>query len=576
MSLNRKKYFKQLPLAYKKIRKVLIAKKAFLYKGALALAVVLFVITTLYAGYKTSNYFSNNSDAIIATHQFSEGVEGNTVALPASHSNTLMMPLLYIQGHLPYNHASFTILNVGLVFVTFVSWAILLIVLFGRRYMILILVLLSSLAFVSVTFNLSIGNSTFRNLAYPIALGFVIAVSKVWSGGVGSRKAIFGTMVGAVLFTLVLAGDSFFVYSVILPLLLVITWSWLQSHTFNKNTLEAIGLVVGVVLAAWLLKQALAALDIIYFDRSFLAPPTILKSELLGPSIQVTLNQLLDLQGGSIFNRRIDLVNAGIFINFTVLIAGIIGLIAIIRTSYSQLKNKGSFAAGSIFVLTVMAVSYFVIVLEYILSGYAVTQLEDGRIVSYMNSRYITFLPLITIIGVIWLVKNYVKNSRYLVFICTVLVASALLTHPTVSATYRTENANKAVPATQDLNYIIAVLKENNVNRVVTDFWYGPPLRFLSQDQIQYAPQIGCNRPLSFDSREDWYKPEKGIKSALIIDRGGMNFGYWGCTDEKLVQIYGKPVKEITASGVRPEDTVKIWIYDYDVRERILPFPAGK
>lgn len=576
MRLNRKKYFKQLLLAYKETLKLLIAKKAFLYNGILAFGVVLFAITTLYAGLKTSNYFSNNSDAIIATHQFSEGVEGNTVALPASHSNVLMMPIQYIQGHLPYGNVSFTALNVGLVFVTLASWAILLIVLFGRKYMILILLLLSSLAFVSVTFNLSIGNSTFRNLAYPIALGFVIAVGKVLGGSLGSHRTLFGTIAATVLFTLVLAGDSFFVYSVILPLLIVITWSWLQSHTLSKSMLRAVGLVVGVVFAAWLLKQALAALDIIYFDRSFLAPPTILKSELLGPSIQVTLSQLLDLQGASIFNRTISLVNAGIFVNFAVLVAGIIGLTAIIRTAYSQFKGKGASATGSMFVFTVMAVSYFVVVLEYILSGYAVTQLEDGRIVSYMNSRYITFLPLITIIGVVWLVKNYVKSSRYLVFICVVLVAGVLFTHPTVSATYRTENAGKAVPATQDLHYIIAVLKENKVNRVVTDFWYGPPLRFLSQDQIQYAPQIGCNRPLSFDSREDWYKPEKGIKSALIIDRGGMNFGYWGCTDEKLIQIYGKPLKEVTASGVRPEDTVKIWIYDYDVRERILPFPAGK
>jgi hypothetical protein len=130
---------------------------------------------------------------------------------------------------------------------------------------------------------------------------------------------------------------------------------------------------------------------------------------------------------------------------------------------------------------------------------------------------------------------------------------------------YAASYQNKPVPSKTSLNEIIGYLTQNKVDTVVTDFWYGPPLRFWSSDRINYAPQINCNQPLPFDSRKDWYIPQKDKKTALIIDRGGLNYGYWSCTDSDLIRIYGTPVSKAKTPGVKSGETVSVWIYNYDV-----------
>ena len=206
----RRDYTQKGSAVIKRFGELAHSKAPLLRKTVLALSIILLFSTTLYAGLKTSDYFSTNSDALIATQQFSDGVRGNTVALPGDHSNILMVPLLYAQGHLPYHHKSFTAANTALILFTIVAWAVLLVKLFGRAYAVPILLVLSSLEFTSVTFNLSIGNTTFRNIAYPIALAFVMVVGRLINGKRYSRRQLVGLVTVSVLFCLVLAGDSFF------------------------------------------------------------------------------------------------------------------------------------------------------------------------------------------------------------------------------------------------------------------------------------------------------------------------------------------------------------------------------
>ncbi len=171
-----KRQYRNFLLILSQASRQLSNRNSILYKTALALSVTVLLLTTVYAAFNTSNYFSTNSDALIATHQFSHGVEGNTVALPGSHANILMIPVLYVQGHLPYRYKSFTFLNIFLVLTTILAWAFLLIKLFGREYEIPIILLLSSLIFASVTFNIGIGNTTFRNIAFPLSLWFIFII----------------------------------------------------------------------------------------------------------------------------------------------------------------------------------------------------------------------------------------------------------------------------------------------------------------------------------------------------------------------------------------------------------------
>lgn len=576
MDKRMRSYASQALAISRKAAEHLQHQRKLLYNVSLVLSGVLLFLVTVYAAHKTSNYFSTNSDAIIATQQFSGGLQGNTVALPGSHANILMTPVLYIQGHLPYHYTSFTLVNIGLVLITVAAWAALLIKLFGRKYEIPILLLLASLLFSSITFNLSIGNTTFRNVAYPIALWFVFVIGSILRGEKYSRRGLVAPVAASGLFAILLAGDGFFNYSVVAPLFLVMAWYWWRSRVVTRDMLKAVGVLVAVVVGAAIVKFLLAVTGVIYFDYDFLGKPTVLASDLLGPSVQIALKQLMELQGGSIFSRTLSISNLAVFINLGVLVSGITGLIMILRRAHRDYGNKKPLANDNNFILVAMAAIYFAILLEYIFSGYVVTKMGDGPIVSFMNTRYITFMPLITIIGCVWFLKNYYSQRKYLIALSLVLTAGIISWYPNAGPAYALEDSQKPVPSKASVDQIIGILDENKVGKIVTDFWYGPPIRFWSNDRIKYAPQINCNRPLPFDSREDWFKPQPG-RSALIVDRrSALNYGYWGCTDQQLMQIYGKPVKEITVPGITPGDLVNIWIYEHDASQRMLPFPTTR
>jgi hypothetical protein len=570
-----KDYTKKGLLATKKIYRLvnMPGRKPLAYNAVLVLSIALLAVTTSYAAFHTSNYFSTDSDAMIATQQFSSGLRGHPVTLPGDHSNLLLIPLFYIQGHLPYNYTSFTLVNIGLVLATIGAWAFLLIKLFGRKYEIPILILLSSLVFTSVTFNLNIGYTTIRNIEYPIALWFVFIVNRLLKNLRYSRRQLVFAAIGSILFCLVLAGDSLFNYAILMPLLLVIAWYWVQSREFTLSMAKAVCLTIGVFIGAALVKVLLSASGVVILSSAVLGAHSILPYDYLLPSIGIAIRQLMELQGGFVFGQTVSLHNLAIFINFGVLAVGIIGLILILVKANHSYRDKKELTDNN-FILVTMAVSFFMIFFVYIFSGYVVT-LSNGQLVSLLATRYISFLPLISLIGFIWLIKNYYREHVALLFIIfTVVLVGIVTSYPNVRSAYKLDTQLAPTPSRTSVNNIISILKRNNVHEVLTDYWYGPPIRFWSRNSISFALQVGCNQPMPFSAREDWFTPQTNIKSALIIDRGGLFFTNWSCSDDQLRQIYGNPSKELEVAGITPGTHVDIWIYNYDVRQHLLPFPT--
>lgn len=556
-------YTKHVLLISKKIYGTVIRRKSLIYKIVLLFSITLLLLTTTYAAFHTSNYLTTWADAISNTQLFSGNLQGHTVALPAEHANILKIPLFYAQGHLPYHYTSFTLVNIGLNLVTIVAWAFLLIKLFGRRYEVPILILLASLVFTSVQFNLAITETTIRNIEYPIALWFVFIVNRLLKNLRYSRRQLIFAAIGSVLFCLTLAGDGLFYYAILLPLILVIAWYWIQSREITVSMAKAIGLVVGVIIGAALIKVLLTASGTIIFNSSgghFSHLTTTLTPI---ASVGIALKQLMELQGGFIFGQVVRPHNLAIFLNFVILAISIIGLILIIVKASRSYRNKKGFIDNNNFIFVTMAVSYFVLFFLYILSGSLAIWL-------------ISFLPLISIIGFVWLLKNYYREHRAFLFIIfTVLLISIAASYPNTSSAYKLE-AQQESTARTSINSIITILKSNNVHEIVTGGYYGPPIRFWSNNSIGIAIQQGCGQPMPWLSREDWFTPQKGIKSAIITARTGADSVYWNCSNDQLIRVYGKPSKELLANGLTPGTYVNIWIYNYDVRQYLLPFSMTK
>lgn len=546
---------------YKKVWKVIDKPKhkKVIYYLLLTASLALLLLTTTYAGLHASDTYSTDSNAVILTQQFGKTLQ-LPVRLPGPHATLIIIPLIYLQGHLPYHYTSFTLVNVALVLVTIIAWALLLIKLFGRKYEIPILVLLSSLVFTSVAFSLSIGYTTIRNIEYPIALWFVMIIAYLLSKHKYSRKQLILAAIGSVLFSITLAGDSFFDYGLLLPLVLVIGFYWIQSKEFTLNMVKALGLLAAVFVGAALLKLILTKAGIIIFDYSYWGPNTIIPVSSLLPSLGVALQQLLQLHGAFIFSQIVDYHNLATFVNFGLLMAGLVSIITVLVNAARDFRAKKGFSDNFVFVC--MAVSFFVVFFVYALSGYAIAKQPNGQIISDGNARYLSLMPFISVIAIVWLLKKYyAKHTALMSILCIVLVAGIVTSYPSVSSAYNSRaDQLELAPARNNVNTIVSTLEANNIKQVSADYWYGPIIGFWSDGAIYPAEQIGCIQS-SLSSYNGSFTHQKDINAALIIDRGGLNYDFWTCTDPELLQLYGTPNKVVDVPGAAPNTTVEIWMY---------------
>ncbi len=549
---------KRYQKAYKFVSK--LDRKSHFYVAVLIFASCLLLITSVYAGKHASDDYSTNSNAHMLTHIFSGDTE-YPVVLPGPHATLLVIPLVYVQGRLPYHYTSFTLVNIGLVVATMFGWALLMIKLFGRKYEVPILIILSSLIFTSVAFSYSLAYTTIRNIQYPIVLWFVMIVASVLSGAIQTRRQKILSVVGTILFVITLAGDSFFNYAIMLPLLLVIGWYWIQSRQFTLNMAKALGLLGGAVVGTAFLKFALSAAGIITFDYSYWGQNTIIDSARLVPSFSVALTEGLKLHGAYIFNQILDPKNMSVFVNFGLLLLGFGGLFMILSQANRNYRNKKGLKDENNFVVVVMAISFFVTFLIFALSGYAIATLPSGQIVSAENARYISLLPLITVISLLWILKNYyAKHAGLVVVLCTVLVAGIVTSYPVIRTAYASDKHKLEISASLDsINQMIFHLNNNEVTQVSADYWYADVLRFWSKNTISTTGPVSCDSSLLSDPSSLFTKQKHN--TALIIDRGDRNYAFWSCTDSQLTEIYGVPNERYEVAGAGPNEPVKIWIY---------------
>lgn len=552
-------------------KKLMRSRRA--YNLLLVFATLLLLAVTILSSTIASNLYSANSDALATTYLFKGSPLHHQIVLSDRHSKILKFPLFYIQGHLPYNYASFTLVNVGLDLITIIAWGFLLIKLFGKKYEIPIILLLSLLVTSSSVFILQITSSTIRNIEFPIALWFIFIISDLLRGIKFTRIKLGAAVLCCILYTLVLAGDNYFEYVVSAPLIVAIAWYWVQSRKLSAQMTKALGLIVGLVIAASCVKTFLNFVGVFVIDKSTSYVTTFVPFDSLGPSIATASKQLFQIHGAFIFGEPASVHSLPLFINLAILTVSIVGLILIIKKANRSYRKAESLTASNRFIYTTLAICFFTVLFVYILSGQVVQTLSNGRTVDQGLIRYLTFLPLISIFGFVWILKEYYsKHSQLMNLIIVVLIGGIAISFPSVYTNYRT--ATRPVEASQtNLGKITSILKEDKVHEALTGFWYGSALRFESQDAIVDIPITGCNRPHVVDIRKDWYKPQNNIKTALIVDHLGPDAGFWSCSDEQLIEIYGHPAKKQQAVGAFTNTPIEIWTYNYDVRQKLLPLP---
>lgn len=243
-----------------------------------------------------------------------------------------------------------------------------------------------------------------------------------------------------------------------------------------------------------------------------------------------------------------------------ILIISSIGLLLIIVKSSIRYRLQKTINNSNEFIVTVLAISFFLIFFIYVLVGQEAT-------------RYLTIMPLISVVGFIWILKTYYYNHKQLIYTSLVLLLMCLLfAIKPISSQYSTSvQSSKQLRAS--LINVSTILEQNHVKNAITGYWYGASLRFWSHNKINFTPIVNCNTPLTVNIRKDWFTSK--IKSALVVNRIGNGTAFRGCTDSQLSLIYGQPVKKLLAIGSQPNTYVYIWIYNYNVRQKLLPFSSS-
>jgi len=541
-----------------------------IYILALSTAVLLLLGVTMYGAYNSSDFFSNGSDALADTYLFTNP-HLHSIVLPEQHPNILKFPIFYIQGLFPYHYTSFTLVNILIVLITVAAWSLLLIRLFGARrtYTLLILILFSLLILCSPTLDINLTELSIRNIEFPIALWFIFTINRLLRGMPASRKQWAWTSLCCLLYCLTLAGDNYFEYAISLPLILVIIWYWVQSKKFSRNMFKILVLIALMSIVAAFIKLIVVKTGIILLYKP-VTPSTIVNYNLIGPSFTVAFQQLLTLEGANIFGQAIGSATLYELLDFGLLITSIIGLSLVFCSISKSYRKHARLIHGNDFIYMTIAVSFFMVFSVYIFSGQVVQMLSNGQVASLGQGRYIAFMPLLGLIGIMWLIKTYSQKRTSLVVLLIVGSIMGMATSiPTIRSSF-VDTIASTKPSRTVLAQTINDLHQDQVSEVLTGYNYGPPLTFWSDNTISTASILNCNQPFLFNVRKDSYSPHNHTRTALVIDRP--DAVWWNCSNRMIMNIYGVPSKEQIVPDETAGPYTEIWVYNYDVRQKLLPF----
>lgn len=548
-------------------KKKLVKYLPFALSGLALLAVV------VYSSWRATYYFSNIQDNLLYPYLF-QHFRFHDIIVPAGHANILKFPLFWLQSLLPYNFLTLSLADVGLSALSIIWWAALLVKIFGKRYLPLICTILGAILFAAVSFHINFLETTVRNVEYPIGLSFILVVNDIFSRKYFTKKVLAVYAAIGLLFAASLAGDNFILFAFTVPLLLALAIYWFQTGKINRRLLLAGGAVVIATLAGLILRKLTALLGIESFFASPMFSFRAAPASSLGPSISHASTQLMDLSGANVFGRPISPTNVLYFVNFALLVTGVVGLVYLLIDTFRGYYHKKSIETDDRFALGVLAFSFFTTFCAYVFSNLVVIRLADGRYTDAYQSRYITLLPLILVVGVIALLRRfYPKRKDITVVVIIALVLAALLAIPSVRRNWRDwDTFGKA--SRQTVMNIVNAAEQNNVKTIVTADSLGAPTRFWSHNKVQYVSIIGCTNRFPYNTRRSWGDYTNSGNTALVIDQTGLGTSYWsGCSLDNIRNFYGQPEKTISLPNPQGTQPITMWIYPNDIRSKLAPLP---
>lgn len=219
------------------------------------MSVIILLGASLYSGLQATKLQSVTSDQFIGTYNYSD----DAPSVDISHTNILKAPVLWAQGNLPYNFFSLAAVNVGFIFLSFIFWIFLLYKLLGYKVIPLASLAFSTFLINSTSFTVNITMMIIRHIEYPLALLFVLGLSKLMSR---TKNYLWLSALLSMLLGGLVLHDYFFLYTLV-PSGMIMTIAYLFSGRINLNLLpkNIAVLITGPILAVIARKTSISFTD---------------------------------------------------------------------------------------------------------------------------------------------------------------------------------------------------------------------------------------------------------------------------------------------------------------------------
>ena len=533
---------------------------------AIVLSVLLLIVATALSGTWGLLAIRENSDALIQPLLFQSFQFGDTFVL-GDHSLLIKWPLFFIQSILPYNTATFILVNLllSLATVLIIFWVTLRV--FGKKTAVLFSLAMSVIILSSSQFMYFFAWSAVRNIEYALSILLALFVYKIATEGLTTRKTFSALM--WVLFILCVASDSLFLVILTAPVIATLGILSLLQKAPLRNVFIAAAYVISATLSGLLIQKTIDNIGVVgtFFDTT--SGLRVIDIDGVIPSTIQSAQNILLLTGGDFYNKHAGILVLLYVLCLCISLIGVYWIVSISRKNIGYRKPVET----QFFTSTYLSLSAIILVVAYIATSKAVTLTGSGY-VDAASSRYLTLLPIIIAIGaavVIGKFKLLKNNSSYLPLVVGTLLV-IILCIPTLNSLHSKQQSD----TTQHIEAqksVVRILSNENVKYALTGYWYSGPIRFWSNEEILSVSVAGCNiAEPKFNNRRSWYIEHYMGKdrSAIVIDRSSNGFdrSYWkGCTDESLLKIFGKPIKIIEPSDTSVTPT--IWIYGSDIRPYI-------
>lgn len=535
------------------------------------ISVIVLLAAIAYGGAQANYFFSNIQDDIVYPYLFDD-YSRNSVVVPTNHSNLVKFPLFVIQASLPYNFFTLSLVNFSLLLLFAAGTVAFLTYLFGKKWFALINILLASLFVTSAYFNINIMETTIRNVEYPIGFAYMILLAVLYGRGVWSKKIIAWGLASILLMSVSIAGDTLLLYAFCVPALATITIRGLVLKRLRSQEFKVICVIIATILLAVLIRKFIAWSGVAIYFLSPQFEAHITSFELIWPSISQALFQLFKMGGGDIFDRSVGFGTSIFFVNLSVITIGSIGLFWMAKDHLVKTAKQADVSRSFLYMTT--ALCFVIVFAAYILAGQVVTVDGAGNYGDAHQERYITLLPVLLIAGFVYVVKKLYRSSTSS-WIITAIVGVSLVLSVTAIRGNHLAYTSGAEQKRSTILKIVEKAKENNVDLLLSGDGYGGPLQFWSGDTLKYVSVTNCDQWFPYNTVLSWQKPSQApIKSALVVDRDGLDSSYWqNCTDDKLQLIYGVPTKKVSINSIfNQKEPIQLWIYDRDIRSSVKPF----